>query len=100
MSYLEFIYLIKNSMGVITDSGGISEETTVLHIPCMTLRDSTERPETVSEGTNELIGTDPKKISPFFVENNRKKMEKWKNPKLWDGFTSSRIVSILKTLDL
>ena len=59
LGYLEFIYLIKHARAVITDSGGITEETTVLGIPCLTLRDNTERPETVTEGTNELIGTDP-----------------------------------------
>ena len=63
-SYLEFNYLVKNSKAVITDSGGITEETTVLGVPCITLRDSTERPETVREGTNELIGTDPESIEP------------------------------------
>ena len=87
-------------MGVVTDSGGISEETTVLDIPCMTLRDSTERPETISEGTNELIGTDPKNISPFLSKIIERNWKNGKTPKLWDGFTSSRIISILKTLDL
>ena len=62
--YLEFNYLVKNARCVITDSGGITEETTVLGVPCMTLRDTTERPETVSIGTNELIGTDPAKLGP------------------------------------
>ncbi|MEQ8424350.1 MAG: UDP-N-acetylglucosamine 2-epimerase (non-hydrolyzing), partial [Cyclobacteriaceae bacterium] len=58
LSYLEFIYLIKNAKGVITDSGGVQEETTVLGIPCLTLRNNTERPETVTIGTNEMIGED------------------------------------------
>ena len=57
MGYLEFNYLVERSFAVITDSGGITEETTVLGVPCLTLRDNTERPETVSIGTNELIGT-------------------------------------------
>lgn len=56
--YLEFMYLIKNAMGIITDSGGITEEATVLNIPCITMRNSTERPETVLDGTNELVGDD------------------------------------------
>src|SRR5690606_34227836 len=60
LSYLEFNYLVEKSKAVITDSGGITEETTVMGIPCMTLRDNTERPETITEGTNELIGTNPK----------------------------------------
>ena len=59
LGYLEFNYLVKHARGVITDSGGITEETTVLGVPCLTLRDSTERPETITIGTNELIGTDP-----------------------------------------
>lgn len=98
MSYLEFIYLIKHSSGVITDSGGITEETTVLGIPCMTLRDSTERPETVTLGTNEIVGTDPDNIKPFLkrlVDGN------WKEggiPHLWDGKTSDRIVEIVSNL--
>ena len=62
--YLEFNYLVKQARGVITDSGGITEETTVLGVPCLTLRDNTERPETITIGTNELIGTDPSKLPP------------------------------------
>ena len=63
LGYLEFNYLVKHARGVITDSGGITEETTVLGVPCLTLRDNTERPETVTIGTNELIGTDPASCS-------------------------------------
>ncbi len=92
LGYLEFNYLVENSMAVITDSGGITEETTVMGIPCMTLRDNTERPETITEGTNELLGTDPHSIEPA--------MEKllsgnWKTggiPHLWDGKTAPRII--------
>ena len=62
--YLEFNYLVKNAKAVITDSGGITEEATVMGIPCMTLRDSTERPETVTIGTNELLGTNPDALIP------------------------------------
>jgi UDP-N-acetylglucosamine 2-epimerase (non-hydrolysing) len=64
MGYLEFNYLVENAKAVVTDSGGITEETTVMGIPCMTLRDNTERPETIDIGTNELLGTDPKAIKP------------------------------------
>jgi UDP-N-acetylglucosamine 2-epimerase len=64
LGYLEFNYLVKHAKGVITDSGGITEETTVLGVPCLTLRDNTERPETITIGTNELIGTDPSKLPP------------------------------------
>ena len=81
---MEFNYLVENAKVVITDSGGITEETTVLGIPCMTLRNNTERPETVNIGTNELIGTSPKAIKP----NEKivfRKLKKGKIPKKWDG---------------
>lgn len=64
MSYLEFNYLVNRSLAVLTDSGGITEEATMMRIPYMTLRDNTERPETITIGTNELIGTDPENIAP------------------------------------
>ena len=64
--YLEFIYLIKNSFAVITDSGGLSEETTVLRVPCLTIRNTTERPETVTLGTNQLITVNSKKFPKYF----------------------------------
>lgn len=67
LGYLEFNYLVKHARGVITDSGGITEETTVLGVPCLTLRDNTERPETITIGTNELIGTDPGKLLPVLA---------------------------------
>jgi UDP-N-acetylglucosamine 2-epimerase (non-hydrolysing) len=95
LGYLEFNYLVERSKAVITDSGGITEETTVMGIPCMTLRDSTERPETVSIGTNELLGVNPDAIQPAF---EKLFSGKWKNggiPKLWDGRTSERIVNHL-----
>lgn len=93
--YFEFNYLVQHSKAVITDSGGITEETTVMGVPCMTLRDNTERYETVSIGTNELIGTNPEALIPAFHKlwNNE-----WKNgsiPPFWDGKTSERIVRIL-----
>ena len=95
MGYLEFNYLVENSLGVITDSGGITEETTVLGIPCMTLRDNTERPETVSVGTNELLGSDISKISVYLKILFNGKWKKGKIPELWDGKTSERVVKIL-----
>ena len=64
LGYLEFNYLVQYAKGVITDSGGITEETTVMGVPCLTLRDNTERPETITIGTNELVGTNPKAIKP------------------------------------
>lgn len=95
LSYLEFNYLVERSKVVITDSGGITEETTVMDVPCMTLRDNTERPETITEGTNELIGTDPKAIAPAFKKLLLNKWKKGKVPELWDGNTAKRIVDII-----
>ena len=95
MSYLEFNYIVKNSFAVITDSGGITEETTVMGVPCLTIRDNTERPETISIGTNALVGTDPRNLKPYM---NKLLLGKWKKgniPPLWDGKTSKRIVDIL-----
>ncbi len=95
LSYLEFNYLVSKAKVVITDSGGITEETTVMGIPCMTLRDSTERPETVSIGTNELLGTDPKALEPAMDVLFSGNWKKGGIPELWDGHTAERIVSHL-----
>jgi UDP-N-acetylglucosamine 2-epimerase (non-hydrolysing) len=95
MSYLEFNYLVKNAKAVITDSGGITEETTVMRVPCMTLRDSTERPETCTTGTNELLGTDPAAIAPAFEKLFSGAWKKGDIPELWDGKTSERIANCL-----
>jgi len=100
MGYLEFMYLVKNAKCVITDSGGITEETTCLNIPCMTLRDSTERPETCTMGTNELIGTNPNAIIPALEKLFKNKWKKGKIPHLWDGRAAERIVNVLKELYL
>jgi UDP-N-acetylglucosamine 2-epimerase (non-hydrolysing) len=93
--YLEFMYLIKNAKGIITDSGGITEEATVLHIPCLTLRNSTERPETVTMGTNELIGDDIEKLQPCLKKIIDGQWKKGIVPPFWDGKTSERIIDIL-----
>ena len=96
--YLEFNDLVKHAKGVITDSGGITEETTVLGVPCLTLRDNTERPKTVTIGTHELIGTDPSKLPPALA---RLMAGQWKNgavPTTWDGQAAERIVAQLETL--
>lgn len=97
LGYLEFNYLVEKSKAVVTDSGGITEETTVMGIPCMTLRDNTERPETITEGTNELLGTDPKAIAPAFKKLFNGEWKTGSIPKLWDGKTAARIVD--KILD-
>jgi len=92
LGYLEFNYLVKNAKAVITDSGGITEEATVMSVPCMTLRDSTERPETCTTGTNELLGTDPKSIAPAFEKLFSGNWKKGGVPELWDGKTAERII--------
>lgn len=96
--YLEFNYLVKHAKAVITDSGGITEETTVLGIPCLTLRDSTERPETVTIGTNELIGTDLAALAPALDRLFAGQWKKGGIPEKWDGQTGSRIVQSLECL--
>tara|TARA_B100000508_G_scaffold141091_1_gene146363 strand:+ start:99992 stop:101080 length:1089 start_codon:yes stop_codon:yes gene_type:complete len=98
LSYLEFNYLVERSKAVVTDSGGITEETTVMGIPCMTLRDNTERPETITEGTNELIGTDPKAIKPAMEKLFSGNWKTGRIPHLWDGKTAQRIVDIIQDL--
>lgn len=92
LGYLEFNYLVKHAKAVVTDSGGITEETTVMGIPCMTLRDSTERPETCTVGTNELLGTDPKALKPYMERLLKGEWKKGSVPEKWDGKTAERIV--------
>lgn len=100
LGYLEFNYLVKHAKGVITDSGGITEETSIMNVPCITLRDNTERPETITLGTNELIGTNPKAVKPTL---ERLLSGNWKNKQeipLWDGMAAERIVANLLELEL
>ena len=96
LGYLEFNYLVKHAKGVITDSGGITEETTVLGIPCLTLRDNTERPETMTIGTNELIGTDPNRLPPALARLMAGQWKKGAIPPRWDGKAAERIVAHLE----
>ena len=98
MPYLEFNFMVKNALGVVTDSGGITEETTVMGVPCMTLRNSTERPETVTLGTNEIVGTDPHDIVPYLKKLVEGNWKKGSIPELWDGKTAPRIVEIVSSL--
>ena len=98
LGYLEFNYLVERAFAVITDSGGITEETTVMGVPCMTLRDNTERPETITIGTNELLGTNPKAIKPAMEKLFSGQWKKGSIPELWDGRTAERIVDILLNL--
>ncbi len=98
LGYLEFNYLVSNAMGVITDSGGITEETTVLGIPCITLRTTTERPETISVGTNELIGNNPKDLELPMMNLISGKWKKGGIPEKWDGKAAERITEVLSNL--
>jgi UDP-N-acetylglucosamine 2-epimerase (non-hydrolysing) len=98
-SYLDFLDLIHHAAMAITDSGGVQEETTFLGVPCLTYRDNTERPVTVSMGTNRLVGCDPRHLfeSALDVLGNRsQKSSALSRPPLWDGKTAPRIVQILK----
>jgi UDP-N-acetylglucosamine 2-epimerase (non-hydrolysing) len=92
MGYLEFNYLVEHSFAVVTDSGGITEETTVLGVPCMTFRDTTERPETVSIGTNVLLGTQPSAIVPALELLFAGRWKIGGIPEKWDGNAAKRIV--------
>lgn len=95
MGYLEFNYLVERAKAVVTDSGGITEETTVMGVPCITLRDNTERPETCTVGTNELIGTDPAAIKPALDKLFAGEWKKGGIPEKWDGKAAERIINIL-----
>ena len=99
MGYLEFNYMVQRSKCVITDSGGITEETTVMGVPCITLRDNTERPETVTIGTNELIGTNPQAIKPALQKLFSGQWKSGAIPELWDGKSAERIVEELGNRD-
>lgn len=98
LGYLEFNYLVERAKAVVTDSGGITEETTVMGVPCITLRDNTERPETCTIGTNELIGTKPEAIKPALDMLFADQWKKGAIPELWDGHAAERIVKILERL--
>ena len=99
LGYLEFNYLVERAKAVVTDSGGITEETTVMGVPCITLRDNTERPETCTVGTNELIGTKPEAIKPALDKLFAGEWKKGAIPELWDGHAAERIIDILVQLD-
>ena len=98
LGYLEFNYLVERAKAVVTDSGGITEETTVMGVPCITLRDNTERPETCTVGTNELIGTKPEAIKPALDKLFAGEWKKGAIPELWDGHAAERIIEVLAGL--
>ncbi|MCK7589539.1 UDP-N-acetylglucosamine 2-epimerase (non-hydrolyzing) [Subsaxibacter sp. CAU 1640] len=95
LGYLEFNYLVKNAFGMLTDSGGITEETSVMNVPCITLRENTERPETCEIGTNVLVGNDKNKIEQAFAQLLSGNWKKGQIPELWDGNAAKRIVEHL-----
>jgi UDP-N-acetylglucosamine 2-epimerase (non-hydrolysing) len=95
LGYLEFNHLVQHAKGIITDSGGVTEEASVMNVPCLTLRDSTERAETIHLGTNELVGTDPKNLKPYLDQILRGEWKQYQGIPLWDGKTAERIVEIL-----
>ncbi|HEY2461034.1 MAG TPA: UDP-N-acetylglucosamine 2-epimerase (non-hydrolyzing) [Candidatus Acidoferrum sp.] len=98
VGYLDFLCLLSKSTLVLTDSGGIQEETTALGVPCLTLRENTERPITIHQGTNLLVGTDPQKIIAAAQDILAGKNKPGRIPPLWDGKAASRIVDILLQL--
>ena len=96
LGYIDFLRLYSKARLVLTDSGGIQEETTVLGIPCVTLRETTERPITVEMGTNTVAGTNPQRITEAaFAALDRSKPENYRVPPLWDGHTAERVLDAL-----
>ena len=95
LPYLDFSKLMLSAKVVLTDSGGIQEETTFLGIPCVTLRENTERPPTVEVGTNRVVGTDTGRILSAFEESVGGSRRDAKVPPLWDGRAAERIVEVM-----
>ena len=96
LGYLDFLHLYGNSRLVLTDSGGVQEETTVLGIPCLTLRQNTERPITVAEGTNRIVGNDPEVIKREALAALARSAREARAPELWDGHAAVRIVDAIE----
>ncbi|MEK6299748.1 MAG: UDP-N-acetylglucosamine 2-epimerase (non-hydrolyzing) [Acidobacteriota bacterium] len=96
LGYLDFLQLYSNSRLVLTDSGGVQEETTVLGIPCLTLRENTERPITVTEGTNRIVGNDPERIKREAIDALDHPVRTTRIPELWDGNAAQRIVDAIE----
>lgn len=96
LGYLDFLCLMSGARLVLTDSGGIQEETTILQVPCLVLRENTERPVTIEQGTNRLVGVDPKQILLAVEETLTESMGGGKTPELWDGHASKRILDVLQ----
>ena len=96
LGYLDFLRLMAHARVVLTDSGGIQEETTVLGVPCLTLRENTERPVTVELGTNRLVGQQPEAILAAYREVMAGRARRGRTPPLWDGGAAGRIVAVLR----
>lgn len=96
LGYLEFLHLISEARLVLTDSGGVQEETTILRVPCLTLRENTERPITIEKGTNRLVGTDPAVIRQAALDALEADISGSRTPELWDGAASARIADVLE----
>jgi UDP-N-acetylglucosamine 2-epimerase (non-hydrolysing) len=96
LGYLDFLRLASSAKVVLTDSGGIQEETTILKVPCLTLRENTERPVTVEMGTNQIVGTDTRKILQSYRQVIDGTYRHPEVPPLWDGKAAQRIVQILR----
>jgi UDP-N-acetylglucosamine 2-epimerase (non-hydrolysing) len=95
LGYLDFLRLMTAAAVVLTDSGGIQEETTILNVPCLTLRDNTERPATVACGSNRIVGRDPQRIIAAYKDATNADGKRYQTPPLWDGQAARRIVEIL-----
>ena len=96
LSYLQFLGLMTQARLMVTDSGGVQEETTILGVPCLTLRENTERPVTVTQGTNQILGTSPKRIISAIGQVLNSEVKVGSHPELWDGSAAKRIVSIVR----
>jgi UDP-N-acetylglucosamine 2-epimerase (non-hydrolysing) len=96
MGYIDFIRLVSGARLTLTDSGGVQEETTILQVPCLTLRENTERPATVKFGTNRLAGLDPARILEMALETVELAAPPDRTPELWDGCASARILDVLE----
>jgi UDP-N-acetylglucosamine 2-epimerase (non-hydrolysing) len=94
--YLDFIHLLGNARLVLTDSGGVQEETTILRVPCLTMRENTERPITITRGTNRLVGVEPAVILQAANETLDAGMPEGPMPELWDGAAAGRILDVLE----
>jgi len=95
LGYLEFLKLMANAAVVLTDSGGIQEETTILGVPCLTLRENTERPVTITQGTNRLVGMDPERIRSAYRAVRSSDRPPTAVPEKWDGHAAERIAKIV-----